>query len=121
MERSDGEKLFRRPRVRQFYRQDVLVREAEERHTTWNEARGPRHQRAHRPNPLVLCRAQLFFDLVFVAVISTVGRDLANNFSDINIRHYLLTFTPIWRIWLDTQCVPLAPPPLSEKRRRPAG
>ena len=83
------EKLIRQPVVRQYFRnelqpdgtkRDVLYRESEHRSATWNE---------------------LFFDLVMVAVLHTVGEELVNDFGGPSLQLFLLTFVPIWNIWVD--------------------
>ena len=83
------ERLIRKPIVRQFFRsevtpdgtqREVLYREAEHRSATWNE---------------------LFFDLVMVAVLHSLGHTFAQNYSGAALERFLLTFAPIWLVWTD--------------------
>jgi len=52
-EDKENERLFKRPKVHQFFLDKVLVRSSEERKASFNE---------------------LYFDLIFVAIISEMGR-----------------------------------------------
>jgi hypothetical protein len=83
------ERLIRKPIVRQFFktettedgvRRDVLYREAEHRTANWNE---------------------LFFDLVMVAALHSLGHALVTGFNGATLQRYILTFVPIWVVWTD--------------------
>ncbi|CAG8615733.1 16924_t:CDS:10 [Funneliformis caledonium] len=74
------DRLMRKPRVRQYFHAGTLHREAEERRVNFTE---------------------LFWDLIFVAVIGNLGHVLVEDVSLVNIERFILTFYPIWRIWYD--------------------
>jgi hypothetical protein len=79
------QRLYRSPRLRQFWKvasdgTKVLVREKEERKTSWNE---------------------LFYDLIFVAAVSNVGDNLASNPAWFG--HFCLMFYPIYSTWVSVQ------------------
>ncbi|CAG8448429.1 10115_t:CDS:10 [Diversispora eburnea] len=71
------DRLMRKPRVRQYWHKGTLHREADERHASYTE---------------------LFFDLIFVAVIRNLGHTLVSDISGTNLERFILTFYPIWRI-----------------------
>ncbi|CAG8551478.1 2016_t:CDS:10 [Diversispora eburnea] len=74
------DRLMRKPRVRQYWHKGTLHREADERHASYTE---------------------LFFDLIFVAVVRNLGHTLVSDISGTNVERFILTFYPIWRVWLD--------------------
>ena len=73
---EDQERFFKRPRARQFFYGDSLVREREERRPTFHE---------------------LFLDLVFVVIISKLGERLSEDVTWSGVEEYILLFAPIWR------------------------
>ncbi|KZT60766.1 hypothetical protein CALCODRAFT_84347 [Calocera cornea HHB12733] len=70
--------LFRRPRVLQYFKGHVLVRENEERQSG---------------------RLELFFDLTFVGLISVLARECVDNPDGAHVAKYILTFAPVYMIW----------------------
>ncbi|RIA82456.1 bacterial low temperature requirement A protein [Glomus cerebriforme] len=74
------DRLMRQPRIRQYWYKNKLHREAGERKVSFTE---------------------LFWDLIFVAVIGNLGHDLVGDISGVNIERFILTFYPIYKIWLD--------------------
>ncbi|CAI2180747.1 894_t:CDS:10 [Funneliformis geosporum] len=74
------DRLMRKPRVRQYWHAGTLHREAEERKVNFKE---------------------LFWDLIFVAVIGNLGHVLVEDVTLVNIERFILTFYPIWRVWID--------------------
>ncbi|GBB85600.1 hypothetical protein RclHR1_01210008 [Rhizophagus clarus] len=74
------DRIMRQPKIRQYWHNDNLHREAEERRVSFTE---------------------LFWDLIFVAVIGNLGHDLVEDISGVNIERFILTFYPIYKIWLD--------------------
>ncbi|KAJ3343267.1 hypothetical protein HDU93_009253 [Gonapodya sp. JEL0774] len=66
------------PIIRQYFvDRETLVREEEERKTSWSE---------------------LFFDLVFVVATAAVGHVYINN---LRLQDFIFIFVPIWRVWHD--------------------
>ncbi|CAG8487368.1 7485_t:CDS:10 [Ambispora leptoticha] len=79
------DRLIRAPRVRQYWHDGTLHREAEERSSSFTE---------------------LFWDLVFVGAVGILGHQLINNISSEgaeSLEIFFITFYPVWRIWLDMQ------------------
>ncbi|CAG8630031.1 uncharacterized protein OCT59_000861 [Rhizophagus irregularis] len=74
------DRIMRQPKIRQYWHNGNLHREAEERRVSFTE---------------------LFWDLIFVAVIGNLGHDLVEDISGTNIERFILTFYPIYKIWLD--------------------
>uniref|UniRef100_U9T6P4 Uncharacterized protein n=2 Tax=Rhizophagus irregularis TaxID=588596 RepID=U9T6P4_RHIID len=74
------DRIMRQPKIRQYWHNKNLHREAEERRVSFTE---------------------LFWDLIFVAVIGNLGHDLVEDISGTNIERFILTFYPIYKIWLD--------------------
>ncbi|KZP00219.1 hypothetical protein CALVIDRAFT_325162 [Calocera viscosa TUFC12733] len=70
--------LFRRPRVLQYFKGHILVREDEERQSG---------------------RLELFFDLTFVGLISVLARECVDNPDGAHVAQYILTFAPVYMIW----------------------
>ncbi|RHZ88891.1 hypothetical protein Glove_21g385 [Diversispora epigaea] len=66
------DRLMRKPRVRQYWHKGTLHREADERHASYTE---------------------LFFDLIFVAVIRNLGHMLVSDISGTNLERFILTFS----------------------------
>jgi hypothetical protein len=64
------DRIMRQPKIRQYWHNNNLHREAEERRVSFTE---------------------LFWDLIFVAVIGNLGHDLVENISGINIERFILT------------------------------
>ncbi|CAG8519481.1 5356_t:CDS:2, partial [Paraglomus occultum] len=79
-EDRDYLRLIRKPRVRQYWHDGVLHREAEERTMSYTE---------------------LFWDLIFVGVVRIIGHTLVSDVSITSLKHYFLTFYPLWRLWTD--------------------
>ncbi|RHZ88764.1 hypothetical protein Glove_21g57 [Diversispora epigaea] len=75
------DRLMRKPRVRQYWHKGTLHREADERHASYTE---------------------LFWDLIFVAVVRNLGHTLVSDISGTNVERFILTFYPIWRICTDS-------------------
>jgi low temperature requirement protein LtrA len=76
--------LLRRPRLHQYWKfkpngEKVLVREDRERHAAYHE---------------------LFFDLIFVVVLSHLGHDLQANRDRNGIFEFIVLFVATWRIWI---------------------
>ncbi|CAG8801305.1 27180_t:CDS:2, partial [Racocetra persica] len=69
-EDDDGERLARRPRVRQYWYKGALHREADERSSSYSE---------------------LFWDLIFVAVVSILGTKLTSDISLNGLQRFFLT------------------------------
>ncbi|KAF0496177.1 LtrA-domain-containing protein [Gigaspora margarita] len=78
---DDGEGLTRKPRVRQYWHKGALHREDDERSSSYSE---------------------LFWDLIFVAVVSNLGFMLTSDISVNGLQRFVLTFYPMWRLWTDT-------------------
>ncbi|RIA82457.1 bacterial low temperature requirement A protein [Glomus cerebriforme] len=74
------DRIMRQPKIRQYWHNRKLHREAEERRVSFTE---------------------LFWDLIFVAVIGNLSDDLIEDISGPNIEKFILTFYPIYKIWLD--------------------
>ncbi|GBB85599.1 hypothetical protein RclHR1_01210007 [Rhizophagus clarus] len=74
------DRIMRQPKIRQYWHNGNLHREAEERRVSFTE---------------------LFWDLIFVAVIGNLGHDLVEDISGANVERFILTFYPIYKIWLD--------------------
>ncbi|KAF8339029.1 uncharacterized protein EI90DRAFT_3151619 [Cantharellus anzutake] len=70
--------LFRRPRPLQYFRGKTLIRDHEERSTG---------------------RLELFFDLVFVGLISVLSEEYVRNPDGDHLAKYLLTYGAAWNIW----------------------
>lgn len=64
------DRLLRKPRVRQYWYQKTLFREAEERRASYTE---------------------LFWDLIFVAVVRNLGEMLVADISGANLERFILT------------------------------
>ncbi|RUS17475.1 hypothetical protein BC937DRAFT_89933 [Endogone sp. FLAS-F59071] len=79
-EEQECDKIFRRPRIRQYFKGDTLYREREERKTSDTE---------------------LFWDLIFVGSVSLLGHDLAASPDIYHLEVFALTFIPLWKIWTD--------------------
>ncbi|GBB99866.1 hypothetical protein RclHR1_03660013 [Rhizophagus clarus] len=77
---TDYNRLLRVPRVRQYWHIDTLHREAEERTSSYVE---------------------LFWDLIFVAVVQNLGHILVEDISFGTVLRFIITFYPIYRVWLD--------------------
>ncbi|RIA96032.1 bacterial low temperature requirement A protein [Glomus cerebriforme] len=76
----DYNRLWRIPRVRQYWHLDTLHREAGERASSYTE---------------------LFWDLIFVAVVQNLGHILVEDVSFETVQRFIITFYPVFRIWLD--------------------
>ncbi|PKC15655.1 hypothetical protein RhiirA5_483782 [Rhizophagus irregularis] len=76
----DYNRLWRIPRVRQYWHIDTLHREAGERVSSF---------------------AELFWDLIFVAVVQNLGHILVEDISFGTIQRFIITFYPVYRVWLD--------------------
>ena len=70
--------MFRRPRPLQYFRGNVLVRAADERSSH---------------------RLELFFDLVFVALVVVLAKEAVHQHDAIALVRYILTYTAAWMIW----------------------
>ncbi|CAG8511839.1 165_t:CDS:2 [Paraglomus brasilianum] len=79
-EDRDYLRLIRKPRVRQYWHDGALHREAEERSMSYTE---------------------LFWDLIFVGVVRIIGHTLVSDVNSASLKHYFLTFYPLWRLWTD--------------------
>ena len=64
------DRLMRKPRVRQYWHNGTLHREADERRVRFSE---------------------LFWDLIFVAVVGNLGHDLVQDITAANIERFILT------------------------------
>ncbi len=79
-------------RPRQYYIDDVLYREKDFRHVSWDEVQ----TKLFRPRP-ILTFTQLFMDLIYVAVVNRIGYMVKKKplyTSDVN--HFALVFIPVW-------------------------
>lgn len=64
------DRIMRQPKIRQYWHKDKLHRESGERRVSFTE---------------------LFWDLIFVAVIGNLGHDLVEDISGANIERFILT------------------------------
>ncbi|CAG8445145.1 892_t:CDS:10 [Acaulospora morrowiae] len=78
-EEDNYERLIRKPRVRQYWHAGTLYRESEERSSSYTE---------------------LFWDLIFAAVVQNSGDALVEDISASNKANVSLSY-PIFRVWLD--------------------
>jgi low temperature requirement protein LtrA len=78
---NDERSLLQKPLLRQYFIGKILYRTKHERKVTWDE---------------------LFFDLVFVAVIALLGQVLHSDVTSENIKKFIMLFYPIWSCWLNT-------------------
>jgi len=69
-EDRDYLRLIRKPRVRQYWHDGALHREAEERSMSYTE---------------------LFWDLIFVGVVRIIGHTLVSDVNSASLKHYFLT------------------------------
>ena len=77
---NQSHRMVRRPYLRQYWEDGVLMREKEERKTSWSE---------------------LFLDLVFVAAVATLGHQLIDDFEPWKLHRYIVLFIPVRQIWSD--------------------
>jgi len=77
--RSFWRRVFRRPRPNQYFHKQVLVRDNHHRTASWNE---------------------LFFDLVFVAVIALLGHDFIGKNNAEGLNEFALLYMPVYKIWI---------------------
>ncbi|KAI9027778.1 bacterial low temperature requirement A protein-domain-containing protein [Hyaloraphidium curvatum] len=75
-----GDVLFQRPRVKQYFKNGALHRSPEERKTSWLE---------------------LFYDLIYVAVIAKLGHHFSPAPSWTTLDEYFVLFGPVLRTWFD--------------------
>ncbi|CAG8445156.1 893_t:CDS:10 [Acaulospora morrowiae] len=79
-EEVNYDRLIRKPRIRQYWHEGTLHREADERSSSYTE---------------------LFWDIIFVAVVQNSGHLLVEHISGQSLEKFIVTFFPIFRIWLD--------------------
>jgi low temperature requirement protein LtrA len=72
--------LIRRPRALQYFHRSKLFRSAEERTSG---------------------RLELFFDLVYVGIISVLAEEAVSHPDGASLVVYLITYLPAWLIWLN--------------------